>query len=370
MTELYISTVFRGFAAGMLILFTPLYFLKLGVSVQQILLFVALVYLFFFVSSFAGAFLTAKFGHERTMGLATPLLLAYFAAMYLLPELPSLFYLAALILGLHDGLYWVAYHSEFAHYGDRQEMGKEIGFLKVLLGFMGVIAPAIGGIFVEQWGFGWLFVMAAELMLASLIPMFRTKEPWQPAVVNPYRIAAMFFSKHYRMDVLANLATGEETISSVVWPIFIFMIIPNYKDVGIITTLAIFLTFVVFLWLGRLTDHRRKSLIIARISGLITFSWLFRMFAFTPFNVLIADTIYKISAHSLSIPLTTLLYKRPRHDRIIEYTAFWMGSLSLGKLLAALLAWFMLFFTHNFLYTFVLAAGLSVLYFLWSNIKK
>ncbi len=370
LSALYVNTMLRGFAAGMMGLFTPLYFYKLGFSVSEILFFLVVSYLIFALFVIPGAHFTVRMGHEKTIAWSTPLLLVYFLILYYLPGNHALFLLAALVLGVHNGIYWVAYHSEFARFADHNSVGEEIGYLKVFITIISVIAPALAGIFIESWGFPMLFFISTILIVLSVIPVLATPEKWTSGTVSSFRILQMFKAPKLRKDLVGMLATGEDSIASTVWPIYIYLIIPSYRDLGILTALTIFLGLVIFLWIGKLANLGNRGFLIKRMTGFLTFSWLFRMFAFTPLTILASDTIYKLSANSLSIPLTTLVYLRPKRQQLIEYTAFWMGSLALGKALAALAAIIILLFTDNLAYTFLLAALISLFYFSWNDVNK
>ncbi len=369
LSELYITTVIRAFAGSMLLIFTPLYFFNLGFSIVEILLFAAISYAVFALSSITlGAHTVVHFGHERSIALSVPLLLAYNYLLFSLSSTPAYFFLAAVVLGIHNGVYWVAYHSEFAHAQSRGNVGDEIGFSKILIGLAGVVAPAIAGFIITSSGFGAVLITSSIIMVLGLIPILKTPEIWKSGTVSSYAILRMFTDPRYSKDVVGHMASGEDVIASFIWPLFLFFIIPSYQDIGLLTTFATLFTFLLFLWVGKqsnYTNHTRP--LISRIGGLITFSWLARLLALTPFSALITDTLYKISAHTLSIPLTALVYQKEKTKEIIEYTAFWMASLSFGKMITALLAALVVYYTHNLVYTFILAALLSLLYFVWSD---
>jgi len=369
LSELYITTVIRAFASSMLLIFTPLYFFNLGFSIVEILLFVAISYASFALSSITlGAHTVVHFGHERSIALSVPLLLAYNFLLYSLSSTPAFFFLAAVVHGIYCGVYWVAYHSEFDHAQSRGNVGDEIGFSKILIGLAGVIAPAIAGFIITSSGFGAVLIISSIIMVLGLIPILKTPEIWKSGTVSSYAILRMFTDPRYSKDVVGYLASGEDIIASFIWPLFLFFIIPSYRDVGLLTTFATLFTFLLFLWVGKQSNYINHTRpLISRIGGIITFSWLARLLAITPFSALLTDTLYKISAHTLSIPLTAMIYRKEKTKEIIEYTAFWMASLSLGKMITALLAALVVFYTHNLVYTFILAALLSLLYFVWSD---
>ena len=369
LSELYITTIIRAFAGNMLLIFTPLYFFNIGFSIVEILLFAAISYATFGLSSITlGAHTVVHFGHERSIALSVPLLLAYNYLLFTLTNSTTNFFLAAIVLGIHNSIYWVAYHSEFAHEQSRQNVGEEIGFSKVLIGLAGVVAPAIAGFIITSSGFGTVLIASSLLMVLGLIPILRTPELWKPGTVSSYSILRMFSDKNSSKDVVGYLASGEDVIASFIWPLFLFFIIPSYTDIGILTTFATLFTFILFLWIGKKSNFTSNTKpLISHIGGLITFSWLARILAISPFVALITDTLYRISAHTLSIPLTAFVYQKEKTKEIIEYTAFWMACLSFGKMITALLAALVVYYTGNLVYTFILAALLSMLYFVWSD---
>ncbi|MAG11488.1 MAG: hypothetical protein CMI52_01635 [Parcubacteria group bacterium] len=370
LSELYVSTLIRGFAIGMLALFTPLYFFKEGWTVQHIVLWFALNYTIFFFLAPLGAKATVRFGHEKAMALSMPIALVYYAMLFFLPTNPNFFWWSAVILGFHKSIFWVAYHSDFAKFGNKKKIGEEIGILGVMLGVIGVLSPAVGGFVVTMFGFQTLYLLGGLLMVASLLPMLITDEHWKPGKINLLAPYKMIVNKKFRSDVIGHIATGEDIVAQAIWPIWLFMIIPSYKDVGILTTITILIAFAIMLWIGKLSNHKKKSRLIKRSAPAVSFSWIARMFAFTPMGIFFTDAIYKISRKSLAIPYAALVYTRTSKKKIIEYTTFWMCALSIGKLIAALLIYIILTYTDNLVYTFLVSALLSLLFLVWRDTAR
>ena len=370
LSELYVSTLIRGFAIGMLALFTPLYFFKEGWSVQHIVLWFAVNYSLFGILVPLGAKVTVRFGYEKAMAISTPIALVYYAMLFFLPTNPAFFWWSAVVLAFHKSIFWVAYHSDFARFGKKADIGKEVGLISVLLSVVGVISPAVGGIVVATFGFQTLYLLGGLLMVASLLPMLITDENWKPGKIDLLESFRMLKNKKYRKDVIGHMATGEDVVAQAIWPIWLFMIIPSYRDVGILTTITIFLTMVLMLWMGKRSNGKKKSHLIRRSAPAVSFAWLARMFAFTPFTVFFTDSIYKLSRKTLGIPYAALVYTRTGKKKIIEYTTFWMSALSLGKTLAALLIYVVLINTDNLVYTFLISALLSLLFLVWRDTAK
>ena len=370
LSELYVSTLIRGFAIGMLALYTPLYLFKEGYSVQHILLWFGVNYTMFFFLSPLGAKTTVRFGHEKTMALSMPLALIFYALLFFLPTNPSFFWWSAVMLGFHKAIFWIAYHSDFARFGNKKKIGEELGFIGVLLGVVGILSPAVGGFIVTTFGFKTLYLLGGLLMVASLLPMLITDEHWKPGNIEWCAGYKLLKRKKFKLDLIGHIATGEDIVAQAIWPIWLFMIIPSYKDIGILTTITIFLTFILMLWIGKLSNKKRKSHIIKKSAPAVAFAWIARMFAFTPLSVFFADSIYKISRKTLAIPYAALVYTRTSKKKIIEYTTFWMCALSIGKIIAITLIYLILNFTDNLVYTFLVSALLSLLFLVWRDSAK
>lgn len=367
LNELYIATLIHGLAAGMLALFTPLYFYREGWSIQHIVLWFALSYAIFFLTAPLGAKLTGLLGHEKTMACAVPIALIYYTFLLKIPMQPAFFWISAMILGLLQSLHWIAYHAEFAAAGDKTSMGEEVGFLRVLTSIIGIMAPAVGGYIIATFGFQTIFIVGGTLITLSIIPMLITKQTWTPTHIGYKNILPLFKTNTLRRDMIGHIATGEEVAAQAIWPIWLFLVIPSYADVGMLTTITIFFTFALMLWIGKLANHKNKARLIKRSAGGLAFAWIARMFALTPLSVFFADSLYQIAGRTLSIPYAALSYTRTQHKKIIEYTTFWMMSLSLGKVLAALLIVGILALTDNLVYTFLISALLSLLFLVWQD---
>lgn len=367
MTELYAATLIRGLALGMLGLFTPLYFFKEGWSIELIIIWFAINYIIFGLLAPFGAMLTGKYGHEKTMAISVPISLVYYVLLFYLPQVPWFFWASSAILGLMKAIYWVAYHAEFASIGNKKEIGEEIGFLRVLVTLIGIVAPALGGYIISQWGFEYVFIVGGILIVTSIIPLLSTKQKWDPINISYKQCAKLLQSKKLKSDLLGHMATGETLVAQAIWPIWLFMIIPSYTDVGILTTVTIFLSFIIMLWIGKLSNHKNKSSLIKKAGGAVSFSWLIRAFAYNPITIFFSDTMYKISAKSLHIPYVALSYTRTSKKHIIQYTAFWMMAIAIGKTIAAIAILITLAFTQNLIFTFFTASILSLLYFTWKD---
>ena len=102
-----------------------------------------------------------------------------------------------------------------------------------------------------------------------------------------------------------------------------------------------------------------------RIGGFFyVLSWLARIPVVSGFGAFITDAISRTSKSLVFIPLSAMAYERAESTHILPYIVGFEQSLSIGKVLAALLAIIVFAVTGSFIAVFILAALFSLLFFL------
>jgi len=367
LNELYVSTVILDFGSFALAIFIPIYFFKLGFSIRQIVLWYAVHYIFYALICPLTAKIVSKIGYEKSIAISIPLYAIFLFSVVMIGHLPWLFYFAAFFWAFDKSFYWLAYHADFARYSQAGAKGEEVGYLRVLIGLTGVVAPAIGGFILAKFGFAPLFALTILFAFASLIPLLVTRELKIEEDYDFKRFFKVLASKDYRSDVIANMGHGADVIAQAVWPIFIFSVVADYRDVGILTTAVLFVTFALTLIAGKLSNKPQKTRMIKATSTGVAFSWFLKIFIYDWSTIFVIDSIYKVFRDTLEVPMQTLFYERPNGNRILEYVVFREVVLSIGKIIVALACFTLLFFTDNLIYTFLLAGLFTLFHFFWKE---
>ncbi len=365
LNELYISTVILDFGSFALAIFIPIYFFKLGFSARQIIIWYAVHYIFYALLCPLIAKIVAKAGYENSIAVSIPFYAIFLFSAILVGQFSWLFYFAAFLWAFDKSFYWLAYHSDFSRYSQTGSKGEEVGFLRVLIGLTGVVAPAVGGFILAKAGFAALFVVAISFAFLSLIPLLMTREPKIEEDYDFKRFFKVLASKAYRPDVIANMGHGADVIAQAVWPIFLFLIVPDYRDVGILTTAVLFITFVLVLIFGKLSNKPQRAGLIKSTSAGVAFFWFLKTLIYDWSTGFIIHSVYKIFRDAMEVPMQTLFYERPNGNRILEYVVFREVTLSIGKIIVALACFALLFFTDNLIYTFLLAGLFTLFNFFW-----
>jgi len=368
--ELYISTAIRVFGMGMIALFAPVYLYQLGFSIQWVILFYVMMQAYYLILIPFSSKIVARIGYEASMGIGIFFLPFFYLGLYLIPSYGWLFWLTPLAVGLYRGFYWMAFHSDFIRFGNSKRVGEEIGWFGIVVSIVGIAAPTVGGIVLTYTNFTVLFVVVSIIFLSSLVPLYTTKEEVVRANFSIRKFFKKTFSKKSRKDFIALLGYGDGIIAECVWPIFLATVVVSYIKMGLLTTVAILITFFVLLWVGKKANQAKRKKLV-RINSLLLFiAWIARVFSFNGFYVFFTDSFFKVSAQSLGTVLTSLFYSRMRKENILYYVAFRDFVLSIGKILAGLSAIVLFFFTDKLWYAFILAAFFILLYNFWEDVSE
>ncbi len=372
--ELFISTTLVNLALAMVMIFEPIYLYRIGYSLQQIMLFYLITYvIYFFIMPLGGRFARRK-GYETGILFGTILFIFFYVSLFFIAKFPLLFYIAPIILAIQKTFYWPSYHADFARFSDDREEGREISALTVANSIVYIIGPTLAGFIIVTWGYGALFTFASIIFLASNIPTLITKEKFEPHGFSYIKAYRNLLSKKNRKKFFAYLGFGEELIVLVVWPVFISIIIASAFDLGLIVTLATFVTTLITLYIGKMSDKKNKRSILAIGSSFYSLAWFIRIFITNTLGIFFVDTLSRLGKTTVAVPLTAITYENAKEvaedgrHKVMNTIVFFEMSLVVGKLTAILIVYLALFLITEeiiaFKLTFILAGGMSLLYLL------
>jgi MFS family permease len=171
-------------------------------------------------------------------------------------------------LALCDIFYWLPYHSYYSTAGDHEDRGKQVGVLFGLITLLSMVAPLVGGILITQLGFSVLYIFATLVMLSAAIPLFFVPELSAGARMT-FKDALKTVDKK---GLLMQAGDGFLYMHTFVWTIALFYLLGNYMTFGILVTIQLFISALMFLVLGYYLD-KGKGLWIMRVGlGLLGFA--------------------------------------------------------------------------------------------------
>lgn len=361
--DLYASAGIADIALAAMLIFEPIYMYQaLGLSIVHILLFFAAVYFWYILLIPVGGMITAKFGYRKALVASVPFQILYWVSLLFAGSHPLLLWVAPLFYALEKSFYWPGFHAIVARFANQGQVGREFSALTAIIQCAHILGPLVGGIIAQLAGGQYLLVVACGVYALSVIPLLLHKEQFQERPFS-FRSVLRLYRK-YSQYSFAYWGFGEELIALTVWPVFIYVAVEGYQDTGFVVTIASVLSAVISLYIGQLTDGHSKRSLLHLGTWLSAAGWLMRPFLGGVQGSLLADTGARVGKNLYFIPLSTITYERAETEDIVPYIVFFEQSLSVGKLVIALIAagFFVLLPTLTFVPAFVLAGLFSLFY--------
>lgn len=363
MGELYVSTAIADLAIALVLLFEPIYLYSvLGYSVQEVLLFFAAVYAIYVVALPFGAKIISRFGYSHGILFSIPFQIAYWFLLFGAKDVPTLIYFAPLALVIEKALFWPSFHAIVSRFANRGQIGREFSGLYAIISLMNIAGPLIGGLIAQRYGLGSAFIVASVIYLCSFIPLFWNKEIFTSKKYRFHDTWEMY--KLYPMKFLGYFGFGEELLVLTVWPIFIYLVVKNYQDAGMVVTIATLVAMFLALYIGKITDRHSKIALIRSGSFIYALVWIARLIVSTSFGAFIVDALSRTSKDLVFIPMSAVTYERAESTDILPYIVGFEQSLAMGKFLAAVLGIIIFTMTGSFAALFIMAGVFSLLYML------
>lgn len=337
--EVYWYSILNSLAQSLVFIFEPIYLYSLGYPLAGIMWFYVQVYAWYAVFISFGAKFAGKFGYKHAIFVSNLFYVAYWATLFAIKNYSSLFFVAPVFYALQKSWFWPAYNADVAQSSYRAQRGREVSVLFSLIQLAFITGPFLGGFISETYGFAVLFIIAAVLVLLSAYPLFASPEMYSRHDFRFKHLLEMF--RRYKGNFFGYWGYAEDLMVMSLWPVYIFIIVPDFFNVGLISTIATVVGTVLMLYVGRLSDRGDKRKIIQFSSVIYGVTWFFRFVAQRLVGVLTFDTLTKAGRDATDVTVVALTYERASghgSDHAIAYSVFYEFSLAIGKILTALAA--------------------------------
>lgn len=361
--HLYVAVAIGNLAQAIITLFEPIFLYHVvGLSVPEVLLFMAAVYAVDALIIPWGGKIAAKFGYAHSIFFSIPFQIIFWFLILGSERNVSLLIPAAVCLAIQKVLYWPALHAILARFSDKKQRGREFSLMYAIMNLMQIIGPMLGGFLSAVLGIEVIFVVASIIYLCSAIPVLWSKEIF---VVKPYRFHDTWeLYKKYPLKFLGYFGFGEELFVLTIWPIFIYIIIANYQDTGTLVTVSTLVATGLALYIGFYTDKHSKQALLRTGTVLYALTWLAKIPVISPFATFITDTLSRATKSLVFIPASAITYDRAAKTHILAFVVGFEQMIAVGKMIAALIGILVFVATGSFIALFIVAAIFSLFYFL------
>ncbi len=328
LSELYITSALRTFAMSLISIFIPLYLLNIGYSLFEVLTFYMVFCVFHSVLSFFAAKFSLNRGIKHSIALSMPFLIIFYILLYTLSTYNWPLALLALVASVQNTLFWISFHMDFTKFSEKKVRGKEFSILKLITSALNVIGPVVGAVIISFISFHYLFVFVSALLIVSLIPLFYSKEI---KIKHEIKLKKLLKSTSLKNLVVFMGSGAEYGAAGVIWPLFVFVIVGTYISLGIITSIATFLSLITVYLVGRMCDSfsRRNILKFGSVAHAII--WFFKALVSTGPQVVLINSLSGITDSFKEIPYHTMVYDKASKKNMVEFIVLREIGIHVGK---------------------------------------
>ncbi|RJQ28763.1 hypothetical protein C4565_03360 [Candidatus Parcubacteria bacterium] len=266
------------FGEGLVNIFVPIYFWKLGFPIWKILGFYLLNSVYFLI--FAGLLIPVikRMSDKFMIALSVPFLIVYFLLLNSIDAHNYLFWIAPALLALNMLFLNVGYTVDFTYAIRKGREGHEVGMRYLTGALSQFLAPLFGGFIIAIFGFHISFFVAIAIFFISVIPLFFVP---RREVGNQIHIRGLFlfFEEKYRAFNIASMGVASELmVGRVLWPIFMFLALQSFEELGGIVSLGMLLGALGTYIVGSFFDKGRARGTLISLSSIFSLVWFSRVF--------------------------------------------------------------------------------------------
>ena len=363
--ELVAFVLITDFALSLVWIFTPIFLYDQGFSLLEILVFFFTSYLlYFFLLPLAGKMIKS-WGFEHCMFYSNFFTILFYLSLYGITYSKYMIVASCILMAVDKMIYWPAYHCDLAMFSSPTAKGRQINLLYILDSIVCIIAPVIGGLILANLGFRFLFICVSFLLMLAGVPLFTTIEKFEPESFSYKDAIKRVFKKENRRKLISYLGFGEEMIGIYIWPIFVYLVVINFFNIGLIFSGATLIMILSTIFVGKMVDQRDKRKILKWGTAMLSLSWLAKIFIRTPLSLFAVESFSEVSKKVVTVPQMAIIYQDAKKSHLVKKIVFLEMSLAIGKIaIIAVLIGFSFFFSEITVLqiSFILAAAMSLLY--------
>jgi len=333
--DLYISVFIKLLAESFISIFLPVFLLKLGYGLNEIILFYMVRFITLSLFMYIFLHLCSIIGVKKVLAIGTVfLILTYFMLNFLDSGL-NLF-IPAIMIGLSTGSYYAAYHFELAKSIKPKKEAKSVSFVKIIAILTATLGPLIGAFIIDATSFAHVFIVASILLLISIIPLFFTSD---------FKVA----KEKVNLKKIFKVDTSEKALSYqfegflhvfdlLFWPLFIYAMIGSISTLGRIVSFASLFMILFVKYVGKRAEKDPHKVLE---SGALIYSpiWLLKLLLITPIGLFISDLLNKSSRSMIELGFHKIVYADAGQRKdLISYFTFRQLNLLIGRILMFLIA--------------------------------
>lgn len=268
---LNLSSTLRNIANGLFTILVTIYLYRLGYDLTSILFFLVICQLIWMLLIYPAMRIINRIGTTWAISISMLGNIAFALLLLTLPDYGWPLWVIAAAWAFFVSLFWPAFRLSFAESLKNHRAGRNVGFATALLVLASGIAPAIGGTIATLAGIDVVYIISVLLFATAGLVLLR-KVP--PVKQEPFKLEWRVLKRSFS-DYVANFSFSiEDAILENIWPLFIFLFLPSYAGVGILSSVAVLAAIGVSLYVGKREEtvgtkrYLREGLTVVSVSNL------------------------------------------------------------------------------------------------------
>lgn len=263
LAEIYTSMTLRSLGFSLVGIFVPVYLYKSGVSLQDIFLFFAVFFAVRVPVSYLAARVVGRIGPKHTIATSTVLFIFFLGMLVTFNSLGWPLLLLSVFYTLANGFFFIAMNTDFSKVKHQNHGGKELGWLYIFERAGGALGPIVGGLLAAWFAPEFTMVFAIIVFIASLIPLFMTREPVKTHQKISFK--GFKYSKHIPDYISMGAFNAVNVSNGVYWPLLIAVFIytdDTYAKLGIIIGGSLAVSIISAHMFGKIIDSKKGAALL------------------------------------------------------------------------------------------------------------
>lgn len=315
----YLSFSVYNFATSIVQIFIPLFFYNKGFPLSVIILFFAITQIGRISFLPVAAYLSSSFGAKKVLSAAFAISIFYYLLLSKIESLSLIYYVSALAYGVVQAFLWLPFLVHLSKISPNENKGKIYSRLNIYSSIANATGPILGGFIISLYGFGYVFYAVIGLIIPAIYFLSLTPEASKIRKIN-FKLISV---KKVYPDLVANGSFNLQVyLLNTLWPIFIFLILPEYNTIGFIQTMSLFISLIAFHFVGKWTDKFRRKKVLLAGSVLNSVFCSLRIFAGSFLSVFALNSTSIFTGVLQGVPWNVKLQEHMEREPRVEYTMF------------------------------------------------
>jgi hypothetical protein len=275
----------------------------------------------FFVLIPAGNFMK-KYGFSASFMLSFLSYAIELIALRFSPENINWIILAIPADAIATALMWGGFNTLLSKGARKSRMGKDLGFMQVLLNLTWLIAPALSGMVIYLFGYEILFSIGVAMVAVGSFISYFIDFPNEKDKISVKELS--FWLNDWRFWKLGVSIVGKAIYDNAIyiWPLYVFLLLGNTEKVGIVYSLSFLVSMILSLSIGIRLDHEIKKKPFFISGGILSSLWLIRSQILGFWSIAVTDAIDKITGNFHWLFFDRVLMNRGKGREAFSYFTY------------------------------------------------